>query len=119
MSLKKIIFLFFFALTASFVQAQDLPTIKSRTVEFTTTTAYVTIEGMACQDGCADAIAVNLKETEGIQSAEVNYESGKAVINFDNTKIKMKEIEGIITDTKVKDYVYTVTNSVLRNKIVR
>lgn len=119
MSLKKITLLFFLAFVSPFIQAQDLPTIEKRTIEFTTTTAYVTVEGMACQEGCADAIAKNLEEIKGIQSAEVSFESGKAVINFDDAKIKIAEIEEVITNTKVKDYVYTVTNSVLKNKIVR
>ncbi len=119
MSLKNLFFLFFLSFACPLIHAQEPSSIKTRTVELTTTIAYVTIDGMACQEGCADIIAKNLKETKGIQSAEVSYANGKAIIKFDDAKIKIKKIEDIITSTKVKDYVYTIKNSVLKNQIVR
>ena len=44
--------------------------------------ATITIDGMACQAGCADAIQKNLEDLEGIQSAEVSYDKGEAVVAF-------------------------------------
>ena len=44
--------------------------------------ATIIIDGMACQAGCADVIQKNLVDLEGIQSAEVSYDKGEAVIEF-------------------------------------
>lgn len=119
MSIKNLIILFIFAITSPAVIAQTRTPIKTRTLEFTTTIAYITIDGMACQEGCADVIAENLAMAKGVQSAEVSYANSKAIIKFDDTRIKIKEIETIITATKVKDYVYAIKNTVLKNQIVR
>ncbi|WP_171036999.1 heavy-metal-associated domain-containing protein [Maribacter algarum] len=68
----------------------------------------VTIEGMACQEGCADTIAENLRKVEGINTAEVSYKNGEALIEYDNRLISIDGLKKIITDTKVKNYVYIV-----------
>lgn len=119
MPIKNLVILFILAITCPILTAQTPSPIKTRSVEFTTTIAYVTIDGMACQEGCADVIAANLVKTKGIQSAEVSYSNSMAIITFDDTRIKIKEIETIITTTKVKDYVYAIKNKVLKNQIVR
>lgn len=119
MSLKNLIFLFVLTFTFPFMNAQEPTSLKTRTLELTTQIAYITIEGMACQEGCADTISKNLKETQGVQSAEVSYETGKAIIKFNDSFITLQKIEDIITGTKVKDYVYSIKNSTLKNQIVR
>lgn len=119
MSIKNLVALLIFAFATNVLIAQTPSSINKHAVEFTTTTAYITIDGMACQEGCADTIAKNLEETQGIQSAEVSYDDGKALVTFDDSQIKLKEIEDIITSTKVKDYIYTIKNTVLKNSIVR
>ena len=81
-------------------------------------TAIITISGMACQEGCADKIAENLLKTEGIVSAEVSYKAGEAIVQFDNLLITTKKIEQIITETKVKDYVYEIKKVIIKNEIV-
>lgn len=116
MSIKNLAALLIFAFTAPVITAQTPSSINKQAVEFTTTTAYITIDGMACQEGCADTIAKNLEETQGIQSAEVSYDDGKALVKFDDSQIKLKEIEDIITSTKVKDYIYTIQNTVLKTQ---
>jgi len=68
----------------------------------------VAIEGMACQEGCADTIAENLRKVEGINTAEVSYKTGEAIIEYDNSLISINGLKKIITDTKVKNYVYIV-----------
>lgn len=119
MSIKSLLAILIFALASPMISAQMPAPEMTRSVEFTTTTAYITIDGMACQEGCANTIAKNLEETKGIQSAEISYDDGKAIVKFDDNLIQIAEIENIITSTKVKDYVYSIKNSVLKNSIVR
>ena len=72
--------------------------------------ATITIDGMACQAGCADVIQKNLEDLEGIRSAEVSYDKGEAVVAYIPGKTNAEEIRETITNTKVKDYVYTIKN---------
>jgi len=72
--------------------------------------ATITIDGMACQAGCADKIQENLEGLVGIHSANVSYDKGEAVVAFIPTKTNADEIRETITKTKVKDYVYTIKN---------
>ena len=53
-------------------------------VEFLRIAACITKNAMAYQEGCAD---------------------GKAIVQFNNSRIKLIEIETSITGAKVKDYV--------------
>lgn len=74
----------------------------------TTSIADISIEGMACQAGCADVIQLNLSELKGVKVAEVNFDKGLATIEFDPSMVSSKEIQKTITDTKVKEYIYTI-----------
>ncbi len=82
----------------------------------TTSIATINIEGMACQEGCADTIQQNLVELEGVNSAEVSFDKGTAVVEFIPSSVTSKEIQKSITDTKVKDYVYTIKDIIIKNK---
>lgn len=70
--------------------------------------ATIGINGMACQAGCADKIAINLKKTKGVVSATVSYDEKEAVVEFDTTLISPLVLKSIITNTKVKEYIYTI-----------
>lgn len=48
-------------------------------------TASFSIEGMACEIGCAKTIEKNLVAMDGIQSATVNFETKQAVVEYDST----------------------------------
>jgi protein-disulfide isomerase/copper chaperone CopZ len=56
------------------------------------------IEGMDCQS-CARLIEETLKSKEGILEAKVNLDSKKAVVVFDEQKIKEVEIQKAIEET--------------------
>jgi len=71
-------------------------------------TVVITISGMACQEGCADAINRNLKKLEGVKESEVSYETGKAIIQYDSILIPIDSITHHITSTKVKNYTYVI-----------
>ncbi len=78
--------------------------------------ATITIDGMACQEGCADAIKKNLVDLEGIRSAEVSYDKGEAVVEFIPAKTNADKIRKTITNTKVKDYIYNIKNMNINTK---
>ncbi len=77
--------------------------------------AVITIDGMACQEGCADTIKTNLEGIKGVRSTEVSYDKKEAVIAFDSNTVSIDDLKNTITDTKVKDYVYTIKTVVLQN----
>jgi copper chaperone CopZ len=57
------------------------------------------IKGMHCES-CAKLIEMELKDK--VKNISVNYETGKAIIEFDNNKISENEIKNIITKAGYK-----------------
>lgn len=92
-------------------QNETLP-VKKPTIS----TAIVGIDGMACQEGCADKISANLLAIEGVVSATVSYDKKEAVITFDPNTVTAKKLETVITDTKVKEYVYTINTITIKEE---
>lgn len=72
------------------------------------TTVEITISGMACQEGCADAINENIKNLTGVQNSEVSFEIGKAIVSYDSLIIPIDSIKQKIIATKVKNYNYVI-----------
>jgi len=68
--------------------------------------AKVTIEGMTCAIGCAATIEKNLKKTQGIASAEVDFESKTAWVIYN---AKQLNLENITTVVKTTGEAYSVT----------
>ncbi|MGC1514070.1 MAG: heavy metal-associated domain-containing protein [Maribacter sp.] len=90
-------------------------TLTTATIEpAKSVSAIVEIEGMACQEGCADVISAHLNEVEGVSHAEVSFVDKSAKITFDPTVTSIGNIEKVITDTKVKAYVYTIRKVTLQ-----
>lgn len=58
----------------------------------------ITIEGMHCAS-CASIISKNLKKEDGVLSSEVNFATGKAVVEFDESKIKLDKIKKVVKDS--------------------
>ncbi|MDR0878333.1 MAG: cation transporter, partial [Treponema sp.] len=55
----------------------------------------IRIGGMTCVN-CQNKIGKTLQSTAGIESAEVNYNAGTAVLSYDAAVISMQEITSII-----------------------
>ncbi len=72
----KIIFsiLTFLLLTTNVSIAQENTNETSNDENSKNSLVLVGIEAMACQHGCADTIAANLKNPKGIKTAEVSYQ---------------------------------------------
>jgi len=98
-------------LTSQATLAQEDDTLATEVINSDSKTILIGIEGMACQEGCADKISSNLMESEGVVSSDISFKDKSGLITFDPNIITMEEVKRIITDTKVKDYVYTITSN--------
>jgi len=67
-------------------EAAVASTEKTNTPAVKPETASFKIEGMSCAIGCAKTIEKELSEMDGVQKASVDFDSKKAVIEFDATK---------------------------------
>ena len=102
MKLKVVLFSFILGLSfACSSDSSDNTNINSVTAN---SVAVLTIEGMECQANCANTIQKKLNGTNGIASANVNFENKSATVNFDNTKISQDEIEVIIETLKNEQF---------------
>jgi copper chaperone CopZ len=57
-----------------------------------------TVSGMTCT-GCEEHVKHEVNKLTGIISSNVSYENGKAVVEFDNSKTNITEIEKAINST--------------------
>ena len=106
-----ILFITIFTISTSASFAQQGETLPNEILVGNSTTILLTIEGMACQEGCADKISSNLMESEGIVSSDISFKNKSGLITFDPNIITLEEVKTIITDTKVKDYSYSITST--------
>ncbi|HKO63466.1 MAG TPA: heavy metal-associated domain-containing protein [Pyrinomonadaceae bacterium] len=58
-----------------------------------TTTIYVS--GMTC-GGCAISIEQVLKNTQGVENVQVNFERGEAVIKYDDRKVTASKLRAAV-----------------------
>ena len=79
-----------------------------------TSVAEINIDGMACQEGGADKISLNLQNTPGVIAAKVSYNSKQAIIQFDPELVSTSTLKTVITSTKVKTYVYTINSITIK-----
>lgn len=54
------------------------------------------IEGMTCAEGCAKGIELSVLKQKGIKSSAVNYETKRAKVVYDSTKISKEKIIEIV-----------------------
>lgn len=59
-------------------------------------TTSLSIEGMTCQIGCANAIESKLTNSEGVQEAKVDFDKKLAIISFDATKQTPESLSEIV-----------------------
>ena len=103
-------------LTANLSVAQNNPNKVTIIENVQSTSIIIGIDGMACQEGCADKIAANLNEKEGVISAEVSFEEKNGVIVFDPKIISIEDLKSVITNTKVKEYEYSIKKVIIKER---
>lgn len=54
------------------------------------------IEGMTCAEGCAKGIELSVLKQKGIKSSKVDYDTKRAKVIFDNSKITKEQIIAIV-----------------------
>ena len=64
------------------------------------------IEGMICAVGCAAMIEKNLNKTDWIKFAKVEFESKKAVLTYDASRLTINDITQVVLNTG-NDYLVT------------
>ena len=74
-------FLGIFLIVSMSLAAQDSSEVQT---EQFSESVVITIEGMACQEGCADTIQANLEKLSGVIAAEVSFANEKANVDFDS-----------------------------------
>lgn len=58
--------------------------------------AYLQIEGMVCEIGCAKRIEIDLNDAIGVGVAEVNFAQEQATILFDSRHIQLDSLIDIV-----------------------
>ncbi|WP_277073572.1 heavy-metal-associated domain-containing protein [Simonsiella muelleri] len=61
------------------------------------TTVTLNIDGMTC-GGCVKSVTRILSELDGVSHAEVNLENKSAVVNFDESKVKINQLVDAVED---------------------
>ncbi len=67
----------------------ETSTSKVQTFEFA-------IEGMTCAEGCAKGIELSVLKQKGIKSSKVDYDTKRAKVVFDSSKISKEQIIKIV-----------------------
>lgn len=63
--------------------------------------AEIKISGMSCA-ACAVNIEKSLKNLEGVNKADVNFGTEKATVEYDNEKLKIKDLENAVEEAGYK-----------------
>lgn len=58
------------------------------------------IEGMTCAEGCAKGIELSVLKQKGVKSSTVNYDTKRAKVIFDQTKISKEKIISVVENFK-------------------
>ncbi|MEB3004728.1 heavy-metal-associated domain-containing protein [Capnocytophaga sp. G2] len=113
--MKKIVLIVVFSFFLSNCANSSAPESKQKekvskeegTTALQTEQITLKIEGMKCPHGCAAMIEKNLKNTQGVKEAEVNFDTKTAVISYDSHKLSIKNLISVIENTNGGD-AYTV-----------
>ncbi|MGG7034399.1 MAG: heavy-metal-associated domain-containing protein [Flavobacterium sp.] len=68
-----------------------------------------TIKGMSCAVMCAAKIEKDLKATEGVKTATVDFDKETAIVEFDNAKLSAENLKEKV-EAEVDGKTYTVSN---------
>ena len=60
-------------------------------------TATLKVNGMSCEH-CVRAVTGALKNTDGVQNAEVDLNAGRAVVEFDDSKTNPRALANAVMD---------------------
>ncbi|MCL6445368.1 MAG: copper ion binding protein [Alicyclobacillus sp.] len=61
------------------------------------TTATITVKGMTCT-GCVNSVTKALTSVSGVQEANVDLQSQKATVTFEEAKTSVRELKAAVED---------------------
>ncbi len=101
--MKKIVLFFLLFVTVFNLSAQNSEsnTVASES-QNTSKTIKIKVDGMSCQQMCANGIDKKLKSTKGVETSKTTLESGLSIVTYDPAKISSKEIVSIIEKRNYK-----------------
>ncbi|WP_298365460.1 heavy metal-associated domain-containing protein [uncultured Lutibacter sp.] len=121
--MKKIIYLL--VITMALISCKEskneerLKTDSNKQVELTENlkSIEVDIEGMTCEIGCARLIQSKLSKVDGVTYTNVDFESKKGVITFDQNKLSAADISSNINKIAGGD-LYSVSKTTELEEII-
>src|SRR5262249_9797358 len=85
-------------IAAAFVRSPATSAVKTERSDATPITATIRIPSMDCT-ACEAPIKAVLMKTPGVQSVDVSYKRGDAVVKYDPAQIDIRQIKEAITST--------------------
>lgn len=93
--IASLVFLGFVTFSCSSSSEKEVKEVTEVLAENVITADY-SVEGMVCAMGCAKTIQDELAEMNGITACTVNFEEGKAHVEYDKTQLSENEIVALI-----------------------
>jgi len=72
-------------------------------------TATFTVEGMSCEAGCANMLKTKLAKLDGVEKAEINFETKQATVEF-NANVQKPEAFIKLVQEALDGKTYKATN---------
>jgi len=66
-----------------------------------TKTTTIQVKGMHCKN-CSASVTKALKATDGVQKADVDFEKGTAIVEYDDAKVTEQKLREVINSTGFK-----------------
>jgi Cu+-exporting ATPase len=77
-------------------QAPTTPAVEATVPAVATHAAEFVIEGMVCEVGCKGYIEKKLKATPGVANCSIDFTTGMARVEYDQSQVKPQELTGVI-----------------------
>ena len=93
----------FFLLSFAFLNLSAQSNVSNNgNAQTNTKTVKIKVDGMSCQQMCANGIDKKLKSTAGIETSKTTLESGMSIVTYDPAKISSQDIVNIIEKRNYK-----------------
>lgn len=89
---------------------QEAETSKTEVAPENKAILHLAIEGMVCASGCAKGIEKEMSTVNGIVSCEVDFDSERATVIYDKSKLEERDIIALIEDINEGQYTATVAS---------
>jgi Cu+-exporting ATPase len=77
-------------------QSPSAPSVEASAPAVATHAAEFVIEGMVCEVGCKGYIEKKLKATPGVANCSIDFTTGMARVEYDQSQVKPQDLTGVI-----------------------